>query len=206
MDASTAAVLTAYGTIALAIVTLALVTVTFFLVIFTAKYVKLTHDLSKEAKLTRQDSYRPILIPVDLGQYIRNAIEPRSPQNLYQAVRNVGSGPALNIWARLEGSMEFDETGKSTACVIFDESCGYIHDLPAGESGEVTTIGAYPGKRKDAQDVPILPEYVLKLSYDDIFGRQFVTSYKRTPFQWLSLGEQQEFKHRPRPIRPDPGI
>lgn len=206
MDADTAAVITAYATSVLAVATLALFTVTFFLVRSTGEYVKLTHDLSEEAKRARQDTFRPILMPIDLGQYIRNSYAPSRtvsdhPHDLYQAVQNVGFGPAINIRARLEGSRKDEQTGKCTGCVIFDESRGYIPDLPASKKDKITTDGAYPGQPKDAQDIEIQVGAVLILVCDDIFGRHFRSFHRRTPEQWLSLGHE-EIKDRPALVRP----
>jgi hypothetical protein len=145
----------------------------------------------EQEKQHHEDAFRPLLVltPFDImDPLIRQNIiavqDSNSPLLVNGAVRNIGTGAALNIRmsVRHEG-----RSGVGPSRELTPMSAG---SMLKNEKGRIL-VDVLFGKTFNRQDMSNLPNghWIVVLEYEDVFGNPFFTLHaKNREFPWAKIG------------------
>lgn len=144
-----------------------------------------------ETKRLREDSVRPLLVPVGGNEGIARLTETPKLDDYrdWLQVHNIGMGPSENIAIRLEL-----RSGNNSPTVQLDEIWTNVEPLASGEKA--------PVRQRKSNDKPyeIYDDHWIVVSYDDLFHRHFETTARRIKEtnDWVSIKTMQVKRLRPR--------
>ncbi|MBI2303652.1 MAG: hypothetical protein HYU86_02760 [Chloroflexi bacterium] len=174
-------------------------------------YAKYAYDLANVTEQTRMDGHRPIVIPANWGKCIQNkytvrksVLDERQEDYPYLKVRNVGVGPALNIYLRLNRSRP--DQGENKPELLVDPSRSSVRHLAAGDEEYAVQWGADVGQSMVARDIDLQENDILIIAYDDLFKRPFESSYKRVQGKWMWQGDKTPERQWPHAVKDSSGL
>ena len=159
---------------------------------FTAWMVFLTKRGIEQSQEQHQDGYRPILVfaphhgaSPEARTHVLQAIPGQPTLRFWGAIRNIGSGPAINgrMMLRVRGLEGYGPDPFDLPPIAAGESYGKISEhIPV-------PITHHPHfNETDAQLSPG-EHWEIVLEYEDVFGRIFHTSHTKNPqLPWTTIG------------------
>ena len=170
------------------------------LVVVTAAYVFLTHEISQASEASARasrdmadrmpDSIRPLVVPVVSFEnmpgkdgYVRivhfSKVGAPSPESgdVWEPLflQNIGLGPAINVGIVLESTIRNGGIPPGN---------GGARPIAAGAKEQAYQWGS-------SLDIMVLEGSKLTITYDDIVGRHFETTAMRAPDDWYDVQTQQ---------------